>query len=69
MSGISNLTVEEINRGWHFCVEFDGLLIGPDNEEIVSCTCFEPEHPLYIKKQEFVKNHELALGEYKEVPF
>lgn len=69
MLGVSNLTVEEINKGWHFCCEWDGLLIGPDDEEITVCSCFESEHSLYARKQEFIKHYELALGEYKEVPF
>jgi hypothetical protein len=24
------LTAEEIDAGWHFCLEFDGLLVGPE---------------------------------------
>ena len=27
----ASLTKEEIKAGWHFCYEYDGLLVGPDN--------------------------------------
>jgi hypothetical protein len=34
------LTEEEINAGWHFCPEWDGLLIGPGMAEYESfCSC------------------------------
>jgi len=36
------LTQEEIDEGWHFCIEFDGLLIGPDWEERKFCHCIFP---------------------------
>jgi hypothetical protein len=32
------LTPEEIALGWHFCVEFDGLLIGPGWPERACCS-------------------------------
>lgn len=33
------LTPEEIEAGWHFCPEWDGLLVGPGLEELDSCLC------------------------------
>lgn len=33
------LTSEEISNGWHFCSDWDGLLIGPGMKEVESCTC------------------------------
>ena len=35
------LTDAEIKEGWHFCCEWDGLLIHPDDEEAKCCTCNE----------------------------
>lgn len=35
------LTAEELAAGWHFCPEWDGLLIGPGMEEMNSCLCGE----------------------------
>lgn len=35
------LTPEEVFDGWHFCGEFDGLLVGPDMEEMQYCTCYK----------------------------
>ena len=33
------LTEEEIEAGWHFCPEWDGLLIGPGMVELEACLC------------------------------
>lgn len=33
------LTPEEIAQGWHFCYDWDDLLIGPGMIELESCTC------------------------------
>lgn len=33
------LTPEEISNGWHFCWDWDGLLIGPGMGEMKSCKC------------------------------
>lgn len=43
------LTPEEIKAGWHFCVEFDGLLVGPGMDELQFCqplNCPERENNL-----------------------
>lgn len=37
------LTPEEIANGWHFCGEFDSLLVGPGMPELGYCTCDLPE--------------------------
>jgi hypothetical protein len=34
------LTAEEIGEGWHFCWEWDGLLVGPGMGEMECCQCF-----------------------------
>lgn len=36
-----SLTPEEILARWHFCPEFDGLLIGPGMDEMKSCLCYD----------------------------
>lgn len=33
------LTKEEVADGYHFCKDWDGLLVGPDDPEVESCTC------------------------------
>ena len=44
---MNNMTLElrrdEIDRGWHWCYEWDGLLVGPDMEEWESCSCMSSE--------------------------
>jgi len=37
----AQLTQNEIAEGWHFCSDFDGLLIGPGMGEMKFCHCNE----------------------------
>lgn len=39
MADLSILTPTEIAAGWHFCPDWDFLLICPDYPESESCTC------------------------------
>lgn len=41
------LTQAEIDVGWHFCVEWDGLLVGPGSHELFCCRCWPKTHPVY----------------------
>jgi hypothetical protein len=41
-SNTEPLTPEEIAEGWHFCLEWDGLLVGPGMDELKYCNCFKP---------------------------
>lgn len=34
------LTQEEIKAGWHFCYEYDGMLVGP-GMDVAGCLCFK----------------------------
>lgn len=36
--GNAELTRDEILAGWHFCADWDFLLVGPHSPEIVGCT-------------------------------
>lgn len=45
--GDAELTPEEISQGYHFCLEFDGLLIGPGCSELDCCHCLPKDHPVY----------------------
>lgn len=39
-TGVSEkLTDEELSQGWHWCYDFDGLIVGPDTAEEESCNC------------------------------
>jgi len=35
------LTEEELKLGWHWCYDWDGLLVGPGSPEKQCCTCHE----------------------------
>lgn len=39
MNNESSLHPEELRDGWHFCPEWDGLLISPESPEAAACTC------------------------------
>lgn len=41
------LSEDEFILGWHFCNEFDGLLVGPGMHELQACRCLHPDHPVY----------------------
>ena len=36
-----SITTQEFAERWHFCWEWDGLLVGPGMEEMNCCTCFK----------------------------
>lgn len=44
------LTDAEIEEGWHFCGEFDGLLVGPHMHELNFCRCLDATHKVYDTK-------------------
>jgi len=37
----AKLTPGEMAEGWHWCCEFDYLLVGPGMQEQEYCLCFE----------------------------
>lgn len=43
----SILTDEEQAEGWHWCLEFDALLVGPGMPELNACKCLAVSHPVY----------------------
>ena len=45
---MARLTHEEQDQGWHFCYEFDGLLVGPQMDELLCCRCLDAMHPVYM---------------------
>jgi hypothetical protein len=44
------LTESEVQEGWHWCNEFDGLLVGPGSHELYYCSCWPKDHPVYRTK-------------------
>lgn len=41
MKSLGLLTPKEIDEGWHYCSDWDGLLVGPGTPEAESCTGFQ----------------------------
>lgn len=35
----SFLTRAELDEGWHFCPDWDWMLVGPEMQEFECCTC------------------------------
>ena len=40
--GNARLTQEELAQGWHFCPDWDFMVVGPGMDAIESCTCQLP---------------------------
>ena len=39
MCGLDALSKDEIEEGWHWCPDWDGLLVGPDSGKALFCEC------------------------------
>jgi hypothetical protein len=46
------LTDDEWENGWHWCDEWDGLLVGPGMTEALACSCNHPRIETWKKSQE-----------------
>jgi len=50
MDETQTLTKEERELGYHFCNEFDGLVVGPEEDtEWEVCSCFSTEQKAKFK--------------------
>jgi len=38
---------DELALGWHWCCEYDYLLVGPGMDELDACKCLPKDHPVY----------------------
>ena len=38
----TGLTEQEWEEGWHWCNEWDGMLVGPNTDEALVCSCSHP---------------------------
>ena len=52
------LTDEEYNQGWHWCGEWDDMLVGPGSLEALVCSCNHPKIEEWKKTEEAVKMQE-----------
>lgn len=52
------LTKEEWDSGWHFCNEFDGLVVGPGEAEALVCSCDHPAIEAWKNSEEAQKMQE-----------
>lgn len=63
-ASVLELTEQEISEGWHFCYDFDGLLIGPGMGELNSCGCLPKDHAARLAP---IHNEEVEPYEITEV--
>lgn len=52
------LTKEEWDRGWHWCFEWDDMLVGPGSDEALMCSCDHPAIEEWKKSEEGVRMRE-----------
>ena len=48
----TGLTKEEWEAGWHWCYEWDGMLVGPNTPEALCCSCSHPAIEAWKKTPE-----------------
>jgi hypothetical protein len=58
----TGLTKEEWEQGWHWCNEWDGMLVGPNTDEALVCSCDHPAIERW-KESEEGKKMQKALDE------
>jgi hypothetical protein len=65
--GDDQLSEEEIAAGWHFCWDWDGLLIGPGMGELEFCLCKSIDQPLKLAAAKM--NAENMTNQSADAPF
>lgn len=61
-------TPEEIQQGWHFCCEWDGLPVNPSMDETWPCCCYadqekERQVPGFLARK---KEHDNQMQEWAD---
>lgn len=52
------LTKEEWDKGYHWCLEWDDMLVGPGSLEALVCSCNHPKIEEWKKTEEAAKMQE-----------
>lgn len=64
-----HLTMKEHLLGWHFCVEYDGLLISPTMGEWHTCQCHRKNTRLAFERRCVAAGFKLApIEDFKNIP-
>jgi hypothetical protein len=63
----TGLTKEEWEQGWHWCGEWDDMLVGPNTDEALVCSCGHPAIERW-KESEEGKKMQKELDEAKDKP-
>jgi hypothetical protein len=51
----TGLTKEEWEAGWHWCLEWDDMLVGPGTQEALVCSCNHPKIEEWKQSEEAQK--------------
>jgi hypothetical protein len=62
-------TPEENAMGWHFCDDYDGLLVGPPMSEWHTCNCITDEGRKEAEEKCVAAGWAVAPDEYTEPEF
>ena len=54
---LARLSAADMDAGWHWCYEWDGLLVGPGMEELEACCC---DYPEVLKAKELMREKATA---------
>lgn len=65
------LTTDELRAGWHWCREWDYLLVGPGMPELVACSCFDDfvpdaDHPAAFEDVRLILVEKMRLADEQE---
>ena len=65
--GAENLTPEEVEDGWHFCPDWDDMLIHPDDDEFQCCPCSWMEKYRTPERQAAYEKSQEAMNKLSEL--
>lgn len=63
---LPKMTPEEVAAGYHYCFEWDGLLVGPEMEEALPCHCWQEGTPQAALFNAARPGHQEELDKFME---
>jgi hypothetical protein len=63
----TGLTKEEWEQGWHWCNEWDGMLVGPNTDEALVCSCGHPTIEAWKESEEGKKMQKILDERFEKL--
>lgn len=63
----AKLSPEELSQGWHFCDEWDYLLVGPGMSELAHCSCELSEAGIIAREEAKKKDAQEMEAQYNDL--